>query len=81
MGSRRTHERRLAALREAGATEADLARLHAPIGLDIGARTPEEMAVAILAEIVACRRTNRPLARRAEAAAPAGEASASGSRP
>lgn len=81
MGSRRTHERRLAALREAGATEGDLARLHAPIGLDIGARTPEEMAVAILAEIVACRRTNRPLARRAEAAAPAGEASASGSRP
>ncbi|EKP95349.1 XdhC family protein [Thermaerobacter subterraneus] len=60
MGSRRTHERRLAALREAGVGDGDLKRLHAPIGLDIGARTPEEMAVAIMAEIIASRRTNRP---------------------
>ncbi|PZN08341.1 MAG: hypothetical protein DIU76_02870, partial [Bacillota bacterium] len=81
MGSRRTHARRLAALREAGATEADLARLHAPIGLDIGPRPPEGMAVALRAETVACRRTNRPPPRRAEAVVPAGEASASGSRP
>ncbi|QBS36592.1 MULTISPECIES: XdhC family protein [Thermaerobacter] len=77
MGSRRTHERRLAALREAGATEGDLARLHAPIGLDIGARTPEEMAVAIMAEIIAARRTNRPPAGRPEAV-PAGDGAAAG---
>ena len=44
MGSRRTHDDRLARLRELGLTEAELARLHAPIGLDIGARTPEETA-------------------------------------
>lgn len=52
MGSRRTHEDRLAALRETGLTEAELGRLASPIGLDIGARTPEETAVSIAAEIV-----------------------------
>jgi len=55
MGSRRTHEDRLARLRELGLTDAELARLHAPIGLDIGARTPEETAVSIAAEIIASR--------------------------
>lgn len=55
MGSRRTHERRLKALREAGVGDAALKRLHAPIGLAIGAETPEEMAVAIMAEIIATR--------------------------
>ena len=55
MGSRRTTEERAARLREAGADEAMLARLHAPIGLDLGARTPEETAVAICAEIIAAR--------------------------
>jgi xanthine dehydrogenase accessory factor len=55
MGSRRTHERRLARLREAGVDDAQLARLMAPIGLDIGARTPEETAVSICAEIIATR--------------------------
>ncbi|WP_433292646.1 XdhC family protein [Actinoplanes sp. CA-030573] len=53
MGSRRTHSDRLRRLREAGVTEAQLSRLSAPIGLDLGARTPEETAVAIAAEIVA----------------------------
>ncbi|MEO3787364.1 XdhC/CoxI family protein [Actinocorallia sp. B10E7] len=56
MGSRRTHAERLERLREAGLTDAELARLHSPIGLDLGARTPEETAVAIIAEIVAGRR-------------------------
>ncbi|WP_042421160.1 XdhC family protein [Streptacidiphilus anmyonensis] len=55
MGSRRTHEDRLARLREAGVDEASLARLRAPIGLDLGARTPEEVAVSIAAEIVSTR--------------------------
>ncbi|SCF07972.1 xanthine dehydrogenase accessory factor [Micromonospora coriariae] len=53
MGSRRTHSDRLRRLREAGVSEAALARLSSPIGLDLGARTPEETAVAIAAEIVA----------------------------
>jgi xanthine dehydrogenase accessory factor len=55
MGSRRTHEDRLARLREAGLTDAELARLRSPIGLDLGARTPEETAVAIAAELIQLR--------------------------
>ncbi|MEU7010332.1 XdhC/CoxI family protein [Streptomyces sp. NPDC046332] len=56
MGSRRTHEDRNKRLREVGVTELELARLRSPIGLDLGARTPEETAVSIAAEIVAGRR-------------------------
>ncbi|GGW24842.1 MULTISPECIES: XdhC family protein [Streptomyces] len=56
MGSRRTHLDRNARLREVGVTELELARLRSPIGLDLGARTPEETALSIAAEIVANRR-------------------------
>ncbi|MBM9507912.1 XdhC family protein [Actinacidiphila acididurans] len=55
LGSRRSHEERLALLREAGVTDAELGRLHSPIGLDLGGRTPEETALSIAAEIVAHR--------------------------
>ena len=55
MGSRRTHNNRTARLKEEGVTDEQLARVSSPIGLDIGARTPEETAVAIAAEIVALR--------------------------
>ena len=55
MGSRRTHDDRLKRLREAGLTEPELAGLTSPIGLDLGARTPEETAVSVAAEIVALR--------------------------
>ncbi|MEU9640828.1 XdhC/CoxI family protein [Streptomyces sp. NPDC048188] len=56
MGSRRTHEDRDRRLRVAGLTEEELSRLRSPIGLDLGARTPEETALSIAAEIVALRR-------------------------
>jgi xanthine dehydrogenase accessory factor len=55
MGSRRTHADRLARLRELGLKDDELARLHSPIGLDIGARTPEETAVSIAAELINVR--------------------------
>ncbi len=55
MGSRRTHEDRLNRLRAAGLTDAELGRLSSPIGLDLGARTPEETAVSIAADIIAKR--------------------------
>ena len=55
MGSRRTHENRWQRLREAGVTDAELAHLASPIGLVLGARTPEETAVSIAAEIIALR--------------------------
>ncbi len=55
MGSRRTHEDRLERLRAVGLTEAELARLRSPIGLDLGARTPEETAVSVAAELIQLR--------------------------
>jgi xanthine dehydrogenase accessory factor len=55
MGSRRTHARRVERLREAGVDDDALRRLLAPIGLDLGARTPEETAIAVCAEIIALR--------------------------
>ena len=62
IGSPKTHAKRLARLREAGLTDDALARIHSPIGLDLGAKTPEEIAAAIMAEIVAVKygRTWRP---------------------
>jgi xanthine dehydrogenase accessory factor len=64
MGSRQTHDDRVARLRSAGLTDAELSRLSSPIGLDLGARTPEETAVSIAADIIARRwgGGGRPLA-------------------
>jgi xanthine dehydrogenase accessory factor len=56
IGSRGTHAKRVVRLHEAGFTDADIARIHSPVGLNLGAQTPEEIAIAILAEIVAVRR-------------------------
>jgi xanthine dehydrogenase accessory factor len=61
LGSRATQAKRRARLLEAGVGEAPLARLHAPIGLDLGGRSPEEIALAVMAEIVSVR--NRGLGR------------------
>lgn len=55
IGSRKTHADRIATLRAEGVSEDDLARIHAPIGLDIGAVSPEEIALSILAEMLAVR--------------------------
>jgi xanthine dehydrogenase accessory factor len=55
LGSRRTQERRVERLRDAGLDEQSLARIHAPCGLDVGARTPGETTVSILAEVIAVR--------------------------
>ena len=59
MGSRRTHEDRTRRLRDEGVTDEELDRVMSPIGLDIGARTPEETAVSICAEIIALRTGRR----------------------
>jgi xanthine dehydrogenase accessory factor len=55
LGSKRTHARRVKALQEAGLSEPEIGRIHAPIGIEIGARTPQEIALATMAEIVAVR--------------------------
>ena len=67
LGSRKTHGRRLERLRALGLDEAALARIHAPIGLAIGAQSPAEIAVAILAEIVAALRARGLAAKEAAA--------------
>jgi len=75
LGSRKTHGRRLDRLRAEGFSDADLARIHAPIGLSIGAISPEEIAVAVLAQITSVRR-QVGAAGPAPASRPAAEASA-----
>jgi xanthine dehydrogenase accessory factor len=59
LGSKKTHARRVERLKEAGFEEADVARIHAPIGLDIGAVSPAEIAVSVLGELVAALRKDR----------------------
>lgn len=60
LGSARTHARRLARLTEAGFTPAELSRVHGPVGLALGARSPSEIAISILAQLVQVRRAPRP---------------------
>lgn len=55
IGSRRTHRRRVERLRDAGWSDEEIRRIHSPIGLDVGAETPEEIAIAILAEVIQVR--------------------------
>jgi xanthine dehydrogenase accessory factor len=55
MGSRRTHEDRLERLRAVGMTDEELSRMRSPVGLDLGARTPEETAISIAAELIQLR--------------------------
>ncbi|HYA72188.1 MAG TPA: XdhC family protein, partial [Roseiarcus sp.] len=60
LGSRKTHAKRIERMRAEGFGEAALARIHAPIGLDIGAVSPAEIAVSIMGEIIAALR-KKPL--------------------
>jgi len=61
LGSRKTHAKRVARLKAAGFTDADIARIHAPVGVDIGAETPGEIATSILTEIItAFRKVSSP---------------------
>ena len=69
LGSRRTHADRIARLRAAGVTSEDLERINSPCGLDIGARTPAETAVAVLGEVLALR-AGRSGGRLADASGP-----------
>jgi xanthine dehydrogenase accessory factor len=55
LGSRRTHEKRKARLLEAGISEAQFARIHGPVGLNIGARSPAEIAISILGQVIQVR--------------------------
>ncbi|GID27452.1 XdhC family protein [Paractinoplanes brasiliensis] len=81
MGSRRTHEDRLVRLRQAGVTDEELSRLHSPIGLDLGARTPQETALSIAAEIVAVRYGGSGVPLRTGAAIHHGDPSSAARRP
>jgi xanthine dehydrogenase accessory factor len=69
LGSRRTHAKRLERLQEAGLGEAEMARISAPIGLDIGAATPAEIALATLGQLTAALRKTEAAASKSKAAA------------
>ena len=62
LGSKKTHAARLVRLRAQGFTEPDCARIHGPAGLDIGARSPAEIALSVLAQLTAARR-QKPVTR------------------
>jgi xanthine dehydrogenase accessory factor len=68
LGSRKTHAARVGRLTAAGASEAQIARIHAPIGLAIGAASPQEIAVAVLAEVIQALRSRGTEAARGHAA-------------
>jgi len=72
LGSKKTHAARLRRLAAAGLGETDLARIHGPIGLDIGARSPGEIAIAVLGQMTATLRMEVPESKTADAIAPAG---------
>ena len=63
LGSKRTHAKRVAALQEAGVSDEQISRIHAPIGLDLGGRSPGEIALAIMAEIVQVRNRRKEAGR------------------
>ena len=71
IGSRRTHAGRIERLKGVGCTDEQLAKIHAPIGLDIRARNPEEIAVSVLAEMIAAKNGVQTLARHAAPRVPA----------
>jgi xanthine dehydrogenase accessory factor len=75
LGSRKTHARRVERLKAQGLSETDIARIHAPIGLDIGAVSPAEIAVAIMGQITerlhAAAETDQPSGQRVAAPATA----------
>lgn len=70
IGSRRTHAGRIERLKAAGLTDEQIAKIHAPIGIDIRARNPEEIALSILAEMIAAKNGVQTLARHAPARVP-----------
>jgi xanthine dehydrogenase accessory factor len=71
IGSRRTHAGRIERLKAVGATDEQLAKIHAPIGLDIRARNPEEIAVSVLAEMIAAKNGVETLTRHSRPRVPA----------
>jgi xanthine dehydrogenase accessory factor len=77
LGSRKTHGRRVERLKAQGVSEADLARIHAPIGLDIGAISPAEIAVAIMAQITERLRAGAEAEKSSHERIPAAAAAAS----